>query len=174
MPSLRFTKVNKTQNDKALLLNLNMLEEKRERAAIYEAKSKERMEKYYNAKDTIRVQTCELTREEFTHFISLYLVPSEYRVMLPKPNQTIFDAPDGLNPFGCAKHTTFIIMCKAYGCEPTVDIFQGFFNSFPGGKCLTFSKRLEKHIPNLLPKVICCGCRKGLLQEVLQLPRQYT
>ncbi|GKB91513.1 reverse transcriptase domain-containing protein, partial [Tanacetum coccineum] len=50
MPSLRFTKVNKTQNDKALLLNLNMLEEKRERAAIQEAKSKARMEKYYNAK----------------------------------------------------------------------------------------------------------------------------
>ncbi|GJW78848.1 hypothetical protein Tco_0140530 [Tanacetum coccineum] len=29
-----------------------------------------------------------------------------------------------LNPFGCAKLTTFIIMCKAYGCEPSVDLFQ--------------------------------------------------
>ncbi|GKC70648.1 hypothetical protein Tco_1116531 [Tanacetum coccineum] len=30
-----------------------------------------------------------------------------------------------LNPFGCAKLTTFIIMCKAYGCEPSVDLFRG-------------------------------------------------
>ncbi|GKA49109.1 hypothetical protein Tco_0742067 [Tanacetum coccineum] len=29
-----------------------------------------------------------------------------------------------LNPFGCAKLTTFIIMCKAYGCEPSVDLFR--------------------------------------------------
>ncbi|GJU01729.1 hypothetical protein Tco_1112067 [Tanacetum coccineum] len=42
----------------------------------------------------------------------------------------------------------------AYGCEPSVDLFRGFFNSFPGGKWLIFAKRPEKHIPNLLPKVI--------------------
>ncbi|GJZ31938.1 hypothetical protein Tco_0576985 [Tanacetum coccineum] len=30
----------------------------------------------------------------------------------------------------------------------------GFFNSFPGGKWLTFSKRPEKYITNLLPKVV--------------------
>ncbi|GKB53949.1 hypothetical protein Tco_0904702 [Tanacetum coccineum] len=59
-----------------------------------------------------------------------------------------------LNPFGCAKLTTFIVMCKAYGCEPSVDLFRGFFYSFPGVKWLTFAKRPEKHIPNLLPKVI--------------------
>nr|GEU48533.1 hypothetical protein [Tanacetum cinerariifolium] len=29
-----------------------------------------------------------------------------------------------LNPFGCAKLTTFIIMRKAYGCEPSVDLFR--------------------------------------------------
>ncbi|GJW60332.1 hypothetical protein Tco_0109667 [Tanacetum coccineum] len=29
-----------------------------------------------------------------------------------------------LNPFGCAKLTTFIIMCKAYGCEPSIDLFR--------------------------------------------------
>ncbi|GJX18702.1 hypothetical protein Tco_0221379 [Tanacetum coccineum] len=33
-----------------------------------------------------------------------------------------------LNPFGGAKLTTFIVMCKAYGCEPTVELFQGFIN----------------------------------------------
>ncbi|GJT69806.1 reverse transcriptase domain-containing protein [Tanacetum coccineum] len=50
MPLLRFAEVNQTQNDEALLLNLDMLEEKRVKAAIREAKSKTRMEKYYNAK----------------------------------------------------------------------------------------------------------------------------
>ncbi|GJV81946.1 hypothetical protein Tco_1517816 [Tanacetum coccineum] len=33
-----------------------------------------------------------------------------------------------LNPFGCAKLTTFVVMCKAYGCEPSADLFRGFFN----------------------------------------------
>ncbi|GKA36300.1 hypothetical protein Tco_0722791 [Tanacetum coccineum] len=50
MPSLSCAKVNQTQNDDDLLLNLDMLEEKRENAAIREAKSKAKMEKYYNAK----------------------------------------------------------------------------------------------------------------------------
>ncbi|GJU91563.1 hypothetical protein Tco_1303986 [Tanacetum coccineum] len=36
----------------------------------------------------------------------------------------------------------------------TIRRFLGFFNSFPGGKWLTFSKRPEKCIPNHLPKVI--------------------
>ncbi|GKA73890.1 hypothetical protein Tco_0780192 [Tanacetum coccineum] len=39
MPSLRCAEVNQTQNDEALMLNLDMLEEKRERAAIRKAKS---------------------------------------------------------------------------------------------------------------------------------------
>nr|GEX50074.1 hypothetical protein [Tanacetum cinerariifolium] len=70
----------------------------------------------------------------------------------------VFDAPlvhiSRLNPFGCAKLTTFVVMCKAYGCEPSVDLFQGFFNLCQTGKWLTFAKRSEKHISNLLPKVI--------------------
>ncbi|GJZ69100.1 hypothetical protein Tco_0632650 [Tanacetum coccineum] len=110
-----------------------------------------------NSKDTIRAQTCKLTKEEFTQFLSLYPIPSEYHVMLPKRNQTIFDALDGyvrLNTFSCAKLTTFIVMCKAYGCEPSLDLFRGLFNSFHGGKWLTFAKRVEKHIPNHLPKDI--------------------
>ncbi|GKB44733.1 hypothetical protein Tco_0889675 [Tanacetum coccineum] len=59
-----------------------------------------------------------------------------------------------LNPFGYAKLTTFAVMCKAYGCEPSVQLFKGFFDLFPGGTWLTFAKRPEKHISNLLPKVI--------------------
>ncbi|GJZ87840.1 reverse transcriptase domain-containing protein [Tanacetum coccineum] len=50
MPSLRYAEVNQTQNDEALLLNLDMLKEKREKVSIREANSKEKMEKYYNVK----------------------------------------------------------------------------------------------------------------------------
>ncbi|GKD52460.1 hypothetical protein Tco_1281436, partial [Tanacetum coccineum] len=45
-------------------------------------------------------------------------------------------------------------MCKAYGCEPSVDLFRGFFNFCRAGKWLTFAKRSEKHVPNFLPKFI--------------------
>ncbi|GJW84785.1 hypothetical protein Tco_0157930 [Tanacetum coccineum] len=38
------------QNNEALEINLDLLEERREEAAIQEAKSKAKMEKYYNAK----------------------------------------------------------------------------------------------------------------------------
>ncbi|GJV42062.1 hypothetical protein Tco_1420502 [Tanacetum coccineum] len=108
-----------------------------------------------NAKDTICIQICELTKEELANFLEDYPIPLEYKDMLPKHNQTIIDAPDGyLNTFGCAKLTTFAVMCKVYGCEPSVELFHGFFNLFPGGKWLTFAKRPEKHIPNLMPKVI--------------------
>ncbi|GJV10990.1 hypothetical protein Tco_1352531 [Tanacetum coccineum] len=50
MTSLRCTEVNQAKNDEGLLLNLDILEEKRERAAVREARSKARMEKSYNAK----------------------------------------------------------------------------------------------------------------------------
>ncbi|GJU64387.1 hypothetical protein Tco_1246222 [Tanacetum coccineum] len=143
----------------------------------------------YVLHDSITTQTCELSQEEFNDFLALYPVPSEYHVILPKSNQTVFDAPPGyvglythsfslanlrlplteffcevleyfqvhisrLNPFGCAKFTTFVVICKAYGCEPSIDLFRGFFNLFRAGKWLTFAKRCEKHILNLLPKVI--------------------
>ncbi|GJW16994.1 hypothetical protein Tco_0024430 [Tanacetum coccineum] len=113
-----------------------------------------------SAKDSIAIQTCELSEEEFNEFLALYLIPPEYHVILPKSNQTIFDAPPGyvelythsfslanlklplteffykvleyfqvhisrLNPFGCAKLTTFVGMCKPYGCEPTIKLFRG-------------------------------------------------
>ncbi|GKA21492.1 hypothetical protein Tco_0701481 [Tanacetum coccineum] len=45
-------------------------------------------------------------------------------------------------------------MCKAYGCEPSIDFFLGFFNLCRADSWLTFQKRFEKHIPNLLSKVI--------------------
>ncbi|GJU69183.1 hypothetical protein Tco_1255442 [Tanacetum coccineum] len=47
------------------------------------------------AKDSITIQTCELSKEEFNDFLTLYPIPFEYRVILPKSNQTVFDAPPG-------------------------------------------------------------------------------
>ncbi|GJS71888.1 reverse transcriptase domain-containing protein [Tanacetum coccineum] len=50
MPTYRTAKVDTVHNDKELRLNLDLLEEKRERATICEAKSKMKMTKYYNAR----------------------------------------------------------------------------------------------------------------------------
>ncbi|GKC28374.1 reverse transcriptase domain-containing protein [Tanacetum coccineum] len=49
MPTLRTAKVDMIKNVEALEINLDLLEERREQAAIQEAKSKAKMEKYYNA-----------------------------------------------------------------------------------------------------------------------------
>ncbi|GKB76804.1 hypothetical protein Tco_0943699 [Tanacetum coccineum] len=46
MPTLRTAEVDMVQNDEALEINLDLLEERREHAAIREAKSKAKMEKY--------------------------------------------------------------------------------------------------------------------------------
>ncbi|GJS93504.1 hypothetical protein Tco_0800472 [Tanacetum coccineum] len=48
-----------------------------------------------SAKDSITTQTCELSQGEFNDFLSLYPIPFEYHFILPKSNQTIFDAPLG-------------------------------------------------------------------------------
>ncbi|GJV04082.1 hypothetical protein Tco_1337651 [Tanacetum coccineum] len=48
-----------------------------------------------SAKDSIAIQTCELSEEEFNEFLALYPIPSSYHVILPKSNQTVLDAPLG-------------------------------------------------------------------------------
>ncbi|GJU13969.1 reverse transcriptase domain-containing protein [Tanacetum coccineum] len=50
MPTLRTAEIDLIKNDEALEINLDLIEEKREQAAIQEAKSKAKMEKYYNSK----------------------------------------------------------------------------------------------------------------------------
>ncbi|GKB49707.1 reverse transcriptase domain-containing protein [Tanacetum coccineum] len=50
MPTLRTADVNLVQNNEALEINLDLMEEKREQAAIRKVKSKAKMEKYYNSK----------------------------------------------------------------------------------------------------------------------------
>ncbi|GJR44107.1 hypothetical protein Tco_1312210 [Tanacetum coccineum] len=143
----------------------------------------------FSVKNALAIQRCELSRKELDEFLSFYLIPSQYRVILPTPTQTILDAPpryiglythffsfanlrlplndffcevlqyfkvyiSRINPFGCSKLTTFNVMCKAYDCEPSVELFRGFFNLCKAGSWLTFQKRSKKHIPSLLAKVI--------------------
>nr|GEU85168.1 reverse transcriptase domain-containing protein [Tanacetum cinerariifolium] len=50
MPTYRTAAVDVVNNDKELCLNLDLLEERRERAAICEARAKSKMMKYYNAR----------------------------------------------------------------------------------------------------------------------------
>ncbi|GKE05213.1 reverse transcriptase domain-containing protein [Tanacetum coccineum] len=50
MPTLRTAEVDLVQNNEALEIKLDLLEERKEQAAIHEAKSKARTEKYYNSK----------------------------------------------------------------------------------------------------------------------------
>ncbi|GJS28776.1 reverse transcriptase domain-containing protein, partial [Tanacetum coccineum] len=50
MPSIRCAKVNQAENDEELLLNLDILVERREKAAVHEARKKAKIEKYYIAK----------------------------------------------------------------------------------------------------------------------------
>ncbi|GJR09534.1 reverse transcriptase domain-containing protein [Tanacetum coccineum] len=48
IPAFRTAEVDVAENDEALEINLELLEERREQVAIREAKSKRQMEKYYN------------------------------------------------------------------------------------------------------------------------------
>ncbi|GJV87800.1 reverse transcriptase domain-containing protein [Tanacetum coccineum] len=50
MPTLQTTEVDLMKNDEDLEINLDLINEKREQAAIQEAKSKAKMEIYYNSK----------------------------------------------------------------------------------------------------------------------------
>nr|GEW81031.1 retrovirus-related Pol polyprotein from transposon TNT 1-94 [Tanacetum cinerariifolium] len=77
-----------------------------------------------SAKDSIGTQTYELSKEELNDFLTLYPIPSEYHVSLPKSNQTIFDAPPGLNPFGCAKLTTFVACARLMVVSPLSTSFE--------------------------------------------------
>nr|GEU50557.1 reverse transcriptase domain-containing protein [Tanacetum cinerariifolium] len=50
MPTLRTVKVDMAKNNEALGISLDLLEEKREQAAIQEARNKSKMKRYYNAR----------------------------------------------------------------------------------------------------------------------------
>nr|GFA88339.1 reverse transcriptase domain-containing protein [Tanacetum cinerariifolium] len=63
MPTLRTAQVDMIKNDEALGVNLDLLEEKREQAAIQEARSKAKMDKYYN----VRVRSTCFFSEDFVY-----------------------------------------------------------------------------------------------------------
>ncbi|GKD53658.1 reverse transcriptase domain-containing protein [Tanacetum coccineum] len=63
MPTYRTTAVDAVHNDEELWLNLDLLEEKRERATICDAKAKRKMAKYYNA----RVRDVTFRRGDFIY-----------------------------------------------------------------------------------------------------------
>lgn len=106
-----------------------------------------------DAKRIIRQQICTLSREALAVFLDDYPIPKQHKVILPKNNQIIYDAPKGyvglythaftrsnlriplhpsllellqyyevhisrFNPFGLAKLTTYIVMCKDMGMSP--------------------------------------------------------
>ncbi|GJR81795.1 reverse transcriptase domain-containing protein [Tanacetum coccineum] len=50
MPTLRAAEIDPTKNNEALGINLDLIEERREQTAIQKAKSKKKMEKYYNSR----------------------------------------------------------------------------------------------------------------------------
>ncbi|GJW03545.1 hypothetical protein Tco_1562401 [Tanacetum coccineum] len=50
MPTLRTAEIDQAKNNEALGINLDLIEERREQAAIQEAMSKKKMEKYYNSR----------------------------------------------------------------------------------------------------------------------------
>ncbi|GJV50751.1 hypothetical protein Tco_1446492 [Tanacetum coccineum] len=58
------------------------------------------------------------------------------------------------NPFGMVKLTTFAVMCKAYGGEPSVDLLRAFLNLGPAGNWLTLSNRGGSDVPKALTKPI--------------------
>ncbi|GKB90466.1 hypothetical protein Tco_0962738 [Tanacetum coccineum] len=100
------------------------------------------------AKDSIAIQTCELYKEEFNDFLALYAISLPYHVILPKSNQTVFDAPPGYVEL--YTHSISISNLRL----PLTEFFCEVLEYFQAGKWLTFAKRLEKHIPYLFPKVI--------------------
>ncbi|GJY48024.1 hypothetical protein Tco_0437980 [Tanacetum coccineum] len=67
-----------------------------------------------------------------------------------------------LNPFGYVKLTTFVVMCKAYGCEPSVDLFRGFVNLFPGGQ---WTSLCLLSIESSYPKIIGHGQQNFMYAE---------
>nr|GEU89507.1 reverse transcriptase domain-containing protein [Tanacetum cinerariifolium] len=64
MPTLRTTEVDIVKNNKGLGISLDLLEEKREQAAIQEARSKAKIERYYNA----RVQNTSFRPGDFVYW----------------------------------------------------------------------------------------------------------
>ncbi|GJV95177.1 reverse transcriptase domain-containing protein [Tanacetum coccineum] len=78
MPSLRCEKVDQDVNDEALLLNLDILEEVREKAAIQEAKSKSKNGKILQCQECLRQSTLKV--EEQVRVVAAHVLWTECRI----------------------------------------------------------------------------------------------
>ncbi|GJV56333.1 reverse transcriptase domain-containing protein [Tanacetum coccineum] len=70
MPTYRTSSVNEKTNDQELHLNLDLLDERREIAAIREARYKQQVEKYYNKKDPLGKDLTKLSKHSKVELIS--------------------------------------------------------------------------------------------------------
>ena len=77
-----------------------------------------------------------------------------------------------LNPFRLAKLTTYIVMCKAYGYEPSLTVLRGFVNLYPAGDWLTLARRGDAEVPNLLLKPITniSGWKLKVVSFIYKIP----
>ncbi|GKA53968.1 hypothetical protein Tco_0752917, partial [Tanacetum coccineum] len=83
-------------------------------------------------------------REEKTKsrvFPVLFSLKDTPRSLSKEFERDTFELLGGFNTFGLAKLITCIVMCKAYGYEPTLNVLRGFLNLGVGGDWLTLSKR---------------------------------
>ncbi|GKB07904.1 hypothetical protein Tco_0836188 [Tanacetum coccineum] len=58
------------------------------------------------------------------------------------------------NPFGIVKMTTFVVLCKAYEGEPTVNLLRSFLNLGRAGDWITFLNKGSADIPIALVKPV--------------------
>nr|GEV40288.1 putative ribonuclease H-like domain-containing protein [Tanacetum cinerariifolium] len=95
------------------------------------------------------------SKEEFIDILTLYPIPSKYRVILPKYNQTIFDAPPGFIYLGFVPSSPLMLSsARIMVVSPLLTSLKGSLTCVELINGLLFPNGLEKHIPNLLPKVI--------------------
>ncbi|GKE60045.1 hypothetical protein Tco_1510412, partial [Tanacetum coccineum] len=94
------------------------------------------------AKDSIVIQTCDLSEEELNDFLALYPIPHAYHVILPKSSQTVFDAPPGY--VGLYTHSFSLANLKLPLTEFFCEVLEYFYihisrlNLFGCAKLTTF------------------------------------
>ncbi|GJZ10624.1 hypothetical protein Tco_0545383 [Tanacetum coccineum] len=92
-------------------------------------------------------------------FVGLYthsFTHSNLRIPLPKFFYEVLNYfkvhISHFNPFGLAKLTTFVVMCKTYGDERIVKLLRAFLNLDRAANWLTLSNRGEANVPRAITK----------------------
>ncbi|GKB01125.1 hypothetical protein Tco_0829169 [Tanacetum coccineum] len=88
-----------------------------------------------DTKFIIASQTCTLTKDELSKLVTNYDIPQDVRVSIPEFICEVLNYfkvhISCFNPSGMIKLTTFAIMCKAYGGEPSLGLLRAFLNLGP-------------------------------------------